>query len=765
MKSNHKQYTGKNKGTHGIFFRRIVCIIVVTTIMTTGCGKQQKAPELIEPIANNQSFRPVVRGDVGQIDIKIADVVPEEYCYFAKNAIEILDINVDFGEYVKKGQVLATVDTASQQTSMDALIRELRLKKNLFTNNIKIAKEQIKELMLQRKEYKRKHDKQGKKDVNNQIAVAKENLRFEKVLARHQERTLRDQMNDLKEDVENSTIRARHSGYVTYIKDMSETNMTNAMENIVIVSDYDDVHLELSEDISSVFYKQNIPRYDRIYVNIAGKERNVKTYSYTNTQLIAIQGAKLWPKIRLEIDGSTAGLQPGEKLPVCFAGDVKKNALKIGTDSLNSEGESYFVYVQKGKGKEKREIQIGYKNDMEVEVTKGLSEGEWVYYSSDSLMPSKYEEVTVNKQVFGENQDTETLKGVVKYTRLHNYQQTENASVENVYFKQGDKVKKGDLICVLDLETGGAKLKEEQQAIVNCRSDYRRQKKEMDKNILALQKQIKLQKKIENKQKKETNQQENSSETAQFTSVKQLICEKNIMFYQKKNLEKQYLYDLKNLQIQYDEMAKLNDGNGKRNIYARQNGILGKVNVFEGKFIDPEKETLLFQICDASSKKLVVQTNDIYVGAGNKASFTLGENKEKVYKKKIVGNSGVNGKAYLTEWKDKIYVTQSAFDEEKGNSFYLPLDKSQFDDSIRTGEVHYSKARIADMVVLPNELVIREVNKKNKNETDYYVWKVVDGVLVKQYITMEESLNYGAYICVLSGLSDGDIVAKQSIEK
>ena len=69
------------------------------------------------------------------------------------------------------------------------------------------------------------------------------------------------------------------------------------------------------------------------------------------------------------------------------------------------------------------------------------------------------------------------------------------------------------------------------------------------------------------------------------------------------------------------------------------------------------------------------------------------------------------------------------------------------------------------MIVLPNELVIREVDKKNKNETDYYVWKVVDGVLVKQYITMEESLNYGADICVLSGLSDGDIVAKQSIEK
>lgn len=784
-KNGYQIYDKRNKDR--LLWKRVVCIWMAGMFMLTGCGKQQKIPELLEPVANNQSFRPVVRGDIGQIDIKIADVVPEEYCYFSKNAMEILDINVDLGQYVEEGQILATVDTAAQQEELDAINGELSLQQTLSANNEKIAEQQIQLLNMQKKECKDKGDKAGVKASEDQIAVEKENVRFEKALASHQERVLQEQIHDLKEDIENGVIRARHSGYVTYVKDMSESNMANGMENIVIVSDYDQLHLELTEDISSSFYKQSMPRYDRMYTNIGGKEYDVKAFTYSNAQLMAIQGAQVWPRIRFEIEGNSTGLQPGDKLLIYFSVNAKKNALKIGTDSLNIENDAYFVYVKTGDGKEKREIQIGYKNELEVEVTEGLSEGEWVFYSSDSLMPSAYETVTVKKQVFGENQEDEALKGVVVYTRIHSYQQNENATVESVNFKKGDLVKKGDLICVLNLETGGAGLKEQQQAIANYQSDYKKQKDELDKQILNLEKQIKRQKKKDKKKEQQpdttqplegeeqqpdttqpetsetrTEDEENDSAEEESPSVEQLTCEKNILLYQRKNLEAQYAFDVKNMQTQYNTMAETNDGNGKRSVYAKQDGIMGKVNVYEGKLIEPEKDNLLFQICDASSKKLAVQTGDVFVGAGNEASFTLGTDKTTSYKEKIVGNSGVLGKAYLTEIKDKIYVTQSA---EMDNCFYLPLDKAKPDDDVRIGYVYYSKARISNVIVMPSDLVISEVNKWNNNETYYYVWKVVDGVLVKQYITMDEALNTVLNVCVLGGLSDGDVVAKQIVEK
>lgn len=826
-------------------WKKRVGVLLISVMLLPGCGKQTKIPELLEPLANNQSFRPVTREDIGQIDIKIADVVPEEYCYFSKNAMEILDIEVDLGDYVEAGQVLATVDVAEQQQEIEGLQRTLKLKKDLGKNNKKIAEENMELLKLQEKIAKESKDTKAEKELATQIQVEEENLRCDNLLAKHQERCLQEQIQDLEKDVETGTIRATHSGYVTFVKDMSENNQVNGMENIVIVSDYNQLHFELSEDINSTFYKQNMQRYDRIYTTMNGKECDVTPYAYSNEQLMAVQGAQAWPNIRFDMEGEMTGLQPGDKLPLLFTSNAKKNVLTIGTDSLYNEGDSYFVYVQKGKEREKRAVEIGFKNTLSVEITKGLSEGEWVYYSSDSLMPSAYEEVPVHKQVFGEKQDGEVLQGVVTYTRLHSYLQREEAAVEAVYFQKGDMVKKGDLICVLDLESGGAALKEQRQALENCEAGYKEQKKEMEKQISNLEKEIN--KVEEGKKKLETKQQENIkrqgelrqqgeeksregansvegtytteetspgegenppegmnsgdgiNESAEFIpeegidpaelmrqeeelrrqeisdiqkeleqqeiSKQQLICEKHILEYEIKNLKLQYEFDKRNMQLQCQRLAKDNDGNGKRSVYAKQDGVIGKLNIYQGKTIHPQEDGLLFQVCDESSKKLAVRTGEVYVGVGNEATFTLGSDKETSYKEKIVGNSGIMGKVYLTEKNGKIYVTQCGEGSGGGNCFYLPLEEIDIADTIKTGDVQYSKARMTDVTVVPSELVVSEVNKWNQNEVYYFVWKVVDGVLVKQYITMDETLISPTETCVLSGLTEGDILAKQLVEK
>ena len=73
------------------------------------------------------------------------------------------------------------------------------------------------------------------------------------------------------------------------------------MENIVIVSDYDTLHIELEEDMSTPFYDTWMETYDEIYTVIGGKEYAVESYAYSNKELIAIQSAAAYPKIRLEM--------------------------------------------------------------------------------------------------------------------------------------------------------------------------------------------------------------------------------------------------------------------------------------------------------------------------------------------------------------------------------------------------------------------------------------------------------------------------------
>ena len=62
-------------------------------------------------------------------------------------------------------------------------------------------------------------------------------------------------------------------------------------------------------------------------------------------------------------------------------------------------------------------------------------------------------------------------------------------------------------------------------------------------------------------------------------------------------------------------------------------------------------------------------------------------------------------------------------------------------------------------------MVNLETKKKDNNAVYYYVWKVVDGVLVKQYIKTDEVLMTAANVCVLDGVKEGDVLAKQKVKE
>ena len=812
--------------------RSIISIGIIFSLILTGCSGKTEVPELIEPVVNNQSFRPVERGDVGNMVVKLADVVPEEYCHFMKLSTRISEICVDVGQYVEEGTVLAVTDMTEQKETLEQKTAELTLQNTLSANNEKIYQEQLKELNLEKEACRAQEDKSGVKDYDTQIAIAKENERYDQLLAKHNQTVLQEEIDELKEGIEEGTIKARHAGYVTYVKDLSETDTVNSMENVVIISDYNELHLELEDNLISDFYRKEISRYDRIYMEIGETKYTVKPFDYTNAQMLAIQSAELYPRIRLEAEGVTSVIQSGDKVPVYFTKDQKQNVLKIGTDSLYNEGDTYFVYVQNGEKKEKREIQIGYMNDLYVEVTDGLEEGEWVFYSSEAIMPDAYENYAVEKQVYSMETNETGLRGQIAYTKLYVYTQSEAATVEALNFAEGDTVAKGDLLCVLDLETGSAKLREQQQAISNLEADYTKSKKEYDTQIAGLEKQIKqlnkekasnsrtmessagskketeilhigemVEKEPETTESEALTEDKNEQGTKQETvaedgtgqntesnsgqntgdeadtengddkepqedavSAEQLICEKNILIYQRDNLTAQYVYDSQILQMEYDKLAAGNNGHGKVEVYANQDGILKNVSIYEGKEINPEKDVNLFQICDVTSRKLMVNTKEDYAGAGNEVTFYLEDDKTQPFTAEIIGNSAVADKVYLSGEDGKIYVTQSCSSQE-GNRVYIAVEDSQSEEMLKNAEVFYSKARLQNAVVLPSTMVNKEVNKWKPNVTLYYVWRVVDDVLVKQYVTTDESLNTLTETCILDGLSEGDIVAEQIVEK
>ena len=54
-------------------------------------------------------------------------------------------------------------------------------------------------------------------------------------------------LSDYYEIVSDGKLYARQSGYVTFCKNLKNTNQVSAVENVVIVSDYEDCYIELAE--------------------------------------------------------------------------------------------------------------------------------------------------------------------------------------------------------------------------------------------------------------------------------------------------------------------------------------------------------------------------------------------------------------------------------------------------------------------------------------------------------------------------------------
>ncbi len=780
--------------------KRKLAFIMAWFLLLAGCAKEQDVPELIEPVVNNESYRPVEYGGVAKTETAMADVVPEEYCHFMKEAAKVSEITVDLGQHVEAGELLAVMDVTGLKAELSAKEKELELEQTLYSYQKKICDEQVKEQKLKKQDCKKSGAKEEAAACDTQIALLEENRRYDALLEKHKETMLREEIAGLQERVEEGSVKASHAGYVTYVKNLEISDQAAAYENVVIVSDYDALHLELQEDISNDLYTEGRDgTYDEIYTLLNGRQCNAEIYTYSNQELIAIQSAGLYPKIRLETDDLEKSVSPGDKIPVYFKSSSAEHILRIGMDSLYNTGNHNFVYVKNGDGREKREVQIGYHNDIYAEVTEGLKEGEWVYYSSNAIMPEQYEELTVEKQDYAPSGSGLGVRGEPAYTQIYSYTQQEDAVVESVYFAKGDKVNKGDVICTLKTKPGKAKLKEMEQGLSALREEHKEALKEYDRQLKELDGQIAKAKKDyarQKKQEKEETQTEQTTEetveeimeqaaeevqaegtedgqaedekesangqTVSETFARQLECQKNVVLYEKKSAQAQYDYSYSDMQREYDNAVKVNDGSGKQDICAKQSGILGNLNIYENKKIKAEKDPNLFQIYAEDSKKYSVNTKSDYVGAGSKVTIRI-KDSGKEYESKVIGNSAARGKVYVTTREQKVYVTSSDSLAE-GSYAYITIPED-IPEETEGAEISYASVSLRDVVVLPAGVVNEEVNALNPDITRYYVWKIVEGSFVKQYVQLAETVNTEEQVCVLEGLENGDVLANPVVNQ
>lgn len=697
---------------------KYLAAVLAVSFFLTGCGgaASHAEPELQEPVSRSSTYQPVEEGTIGETEALMATVMAKEYAHFYESDVVIEKILVEAGTYVKKGDVLARADTREAQSEKEKLEEELAQEQKTFSLKEKISAENIRNVRAA-----------GGKSVRKETALLKEDARYERQLYEQRVSDLKKAIKEEQKKIDQGTLRARHAGYVCFRKNLAEGAAAVSYENIVVVADRKDLYLELAGQTTGEYkYK----KYKVKYIYSKGKRYSVKEMPYRKSELALADRTNQYPAVRLGCP-SGAGLSAGDTCLVYFRKKEEQKVLVVSNDCLHTQGEDYFVYVKNDKGEEeKRTVTVGGKDDYRTEIRSGLKKGEMVSYSSTAALPVDYNTYTVKRTDFEVRSKTGSCQpaDASPYVQLAE----KEGFIVKSEVSEGDKVKKGDLICVVDTGITKASLTELSVQIQKEKESFRESIKGMQGK------------------------------------------------YEKELAEYTHNCNMKQLQKQYAEASEGNDGTGKVKIYAEYSGTIADCQIRTGEQISAgnplltirrsdKARLLVFQIPSDPQKMsdLEKRLGDVkkkLANVGETITFTQ-EGKEykgictgyAVYKEPSSAEI-VPDRTYLTTKGGKSYFSENQASGFKYPGYYVELEQKELLGKLSDiPEVTYAWVALKDVLTVPAEWVHED--NSDGTESSYYVWRVAEGELIKQYVTIAPELNDGTEQIIFSGLEAGDIIA------
>ena len=772
--------------------KKLAVLGICVSFLAGGCGKMTESsiPKLEEPVALNEAYRPVEYAAIGSVQVLMATAVPRDYCNYYSANVNISQIYVEPGDTVNAGDVLAVCDVDEAKKQLQECKAALAHENETYEISAQISDTQIRlwesqaagqdnnepdqsdgtaddtheadadtnidEYAAVTGEFSTEQTEKNEstdEDYNTQIATEQENQRYDKQLHEYRVQKINEQMALYQQIVDDGMLKAAHSGLVTYTKKLTEGRSAAAYENIVIVSDTDDLVLDI-KDTAINEYKYS--DYDKKYVIVDGEKYDVTESQYTSEVLVLSKINNRYSDVCVE-SREKPSLTAGQMYPVYFEKTKANQALVVGKDSIYKDGDTRYVYVKNDEGgREKRIITTGESDENYTQVTEGLKEGELVYYNSTDQVPTKYSKYTVTRS------DFDIANYGVQYSRSDAGTITETCDYEgqivSVNVKQDDMIEKGMLLYVVDTGEGKAAITEAKNAIDSENESYAQKIADYDKQIKDLSE--------GGSSAEENNRQDEKPDTAD--DEQQLKLNLQLLDLQKKLAGADHTYQLSRLQSAYDSISAGNDGKGNISVYAKNDGKVSKVSVKAGDNVEEgadilqitgnSTDVLLVQVKDSNSYKVCT---DNIADVGERVSLEL--DGTTIYGS-CIGFAGYGREAqkgYVNQDDKGVHITGNT-DSGYGNAaFYIKLDNGIPDDLTRASAVKFSYVSFKKVVVVPTSIIHKQVNPMDKDDISYYVWKIDGDSVVKQPVILSDYTS-GSNTLVLYGIDEGDEICLAS---
>lgn len=743
-------------------------LILTLTLLVNGCGRtdREEIPQLLEPVAANAAYRPVETGIASETRVLYGTVVPMEYCCFYDVSVSIKEISVQIGDYVNKGDVIANADLDQAQKQLDTLMQQMEFENRQFALSDQIralqaAQIAAREVPVQdvsgnllpagdvsenRVDVEATQALYAKKE--SELGIADENRLYDEMLHTYRVNKLQEEIDGCQKLIRQGTLRASHSGYVIYVKSLGASTEAAPFENIVLLADPEETCIRLQDkNLDNYTYWD----YEEKYLNYAGKKFAVTELSYGADAILLAKAAKQYPAVLLTCPDAPH-LTVGETYPIFYQEKREEETLLVGLDSLKGEAGAYYVYVKDSDGgKEKRAVTIGASDGYYAQVLGGLKAGELVYYESETRMPASYDTYRVelsDYRIDNQSRIFEPARDQITW-----YEAACEGTIVSLPVKGGETVEAGALLCVLQSDSGRAKLAEAQTAITQENDAYAESLKKLEETLAK-----------------------ENDETA-----------KQILSLQKELEALSHTDRLRQLEKAYEELAKNNDGSGKISLYAKEDGIVGittdgGISLKEGMRVSTGER--LFSISRGTEQKLLVQMSDSnntksaqeqmavqnvksypnhIAQFGDPVTVTAGG---KVYQGVCIGITmhadAKQNPYYFSRTEDGSPAICFCSTDNGLNhpAFYVRMEEESFYESKASGTVTFPYISMKNVIVVPTAAVQEKKNDRNPAKTDYFVWRIVGEDLVKQYVQIDKNYSDVNNTLILSGLKEQDVLAR-----
>ena len=725
----------------------------------TGCGAAAEViPDLIEPKASAQAYRPAAMRMIGPVQYMEGEVIAREYPCFSEKSAYISEMLVAVGDYVEEGDVIARSRDSMSTEGIQELNNQIASLCRQREKTKKISDETVKKLDFEKKIEKYLKNDEGVKAKDKEIQIEKENQRFNVAMLDSQINSCRSDLYEMQNESMARTFTAPHSGYVTYVANMTRTNVVEGFQNIAVISDYDDLYIE-SKEVHIDTYK--FEDYKSKWAFINGKNVDIVETPYTNEEVAYASSISMNPFISFEVPGEKLAL--GTNVILCFSKEKREKVLAVGNDSIFGEKDEKVVYVKTADGKnEERKVELGRTDGNYTEVLSGISEGEEIFYSNTCIVPEKQEEVEVELATYTEICVSKMV--TLAYPHYDIY----SSDVNGKFVKMIDMgmASSGDALFSVNSSVENADIESVRLDMVNLDNDRHQSAKDYEKNRAEISKAIKKAKK--NKKKYKATDTDAVHENMYLKE--RLECDLNILDIEEKYSKEDYVAQKNAKQVTYNTLRKGTINMGDRSDYvqyAQNDGRISAtvVNSEDDIFRDGFAVTVERIGDDGGHTKLYSVVSPSADASTPPASARLTEKvtlkKEKrKWTGKCIGQNGAADRYMLFTRNGKPCVTYSApYPGGVEYQFYTEMDSKVSSLDLEKAELEFNGKEMRNVVMVPSHGVCSEVNAITLEESNY-VWKMENGVPVKEYVSIYSSGAATKMTYVIDGLEPGDIILK-----